>query len=309
MKLMRGKGFTHVRIPLSPSLVFTDGPGIGLNKTRVALFKSRVQSFVEEGLAVVVDLHPSESEKRELGNQVGDTRLVDRWNILSKELSTLNPEFVFLEVLNEPHPLVGSAWHELQGRLLTSIRSGAPDHTIVLNPGGWSGVDDFENFKPYTDRNVVYTMHWYGPILFTHQGASWSWNIAEQVAGLGWPVTQEAAEAAALKARSDEARNFVRQHAQDGQFQKNWIEQQFNKLSRWQTQNDGARVYVGEFGAYRKVSPALDRFRWHRASREAFEARGWGWSVWDFKGGFGVANELNGKTTFEPKMMEALGRP
>lgn len=307
--LIRKNGFAHVRLPVAPSAVFREGFGGDLDAGKTARLIERIRWLMAADLAVVVELHPGEDEKRELLKEEGASRLAAGWKALARALSTLSPDLVFLEVLNEPDPLKAEAWRSLQERIVREIRSEAPRHTLVLNAGGWSGIDDLVAFEPLADRNAVYTVHWYGPLLFTHQGADWSWGVAEQVAGLGWPLEPGVGDLPERTARTEEARGHLRYQIQEGQFRAGWMDEQFDKLALWQERHGGARVYVGEFGVFRKVAPPTDRLRWHRASRQGFEARGWGWAVWDFAGGFGIVTGPAGSRTIDRAMLEALGQP
>ena len=65
----------------------------------------------------------------------------------------------------------------------------------------------------------------------------------------------------------------------------------------------GRPVYLGEFGAYTTADPA-SRAHYYRAFREALEAAGVGWALWDWKAGFRYWDEKTNQP--EPGMREAL---
>ena len=65
----------------------------------------------------------------------------------------------------------------------------------------------------------------------------------------------------------------------------------------------GRPVYLGEFGAYTTADPA-SRAHYYHAFREALEAAGIGWALWDWKAGFRYWNEKTNQP--EPGMREAL---
>lgn len=301
-------GFTHVRLTLDLSVPFDLEKGGELRPDRVGKLVERIGWFTHLGLAVIVDLHPVGEHKKPLLDRAGADAFVAGWGNLAKRLSSLDPELVFFEVLNEPEPLNGEAWRELQGRALATIREAAPEHTVIVNPGGWSGMSDLAVFQPYDDKNVVYTVHWYGPHLYTHQAATWAWNIAERVRGLDWPIAPADAGATADRVTDDaEARGHVRWQIEQGEFTADWLAKQFGVATRWQAEHGNPRVYVGEFGVYRKDAPPEGRLRWHEACRREFERRGWGWAMWDYAGGFAVVNKADGKRVPDEAMLEALG--
>lgn len=61
----------------------------------------------------------------------------------------------------------------------------------------------------------------------------------------------------------------------------------FDLVRDWAAANGNPPVLLGEFGAYHTANMAA-RVRWTRAVREAAEARGFGWTYWEFGAGFGV---------------------
>ena len=173
--------------------------------------------------------------------------------------------------------------------------------------GGWSGVDDLVARTPYVDPNLVYTVHHYAPILFTHQTADWTWPVAARVSGLDWPQPPERAEdAAAAATRDREAHDFVRDQIRGGDFTAAAMAASFDKLSDWGRQHGGPAIYVGEFGVYAPSAPAAARLRWVEAARREFDRRGWGWAYWDSSRSFGL-RPVSGPDALDPGMLAALG--
>jgi hypothetical protein len=66
-------------------------------------------------------------------------------------------------------------------------------------------------------------------------------------------------------------------------------------------------LICNEFGVYRAYSEPKDRAAWIRDARTAFEQNGIGWTMWDYRGGFGVVGKNDGKTTPDPLIVDALG--
>ena len=187
------------------------------------------------------------------------------------------------------------------------FRTVAPQNTLIANPGGWSGIEDYAEFRPYPDANVVYTAHVYEPLLFTHQGTTWAWDIASQVQDVWWPLPPGTAKRQAARSGATEAAvKQLRYQISDGQFEVRWLIDRFDRLAQWQRRNGDPKVYIGEFGVYRTVAPQAASLRWHQEARQAFEARGWGWAVWDYAGGFGITRALDRRALDTP-MLQALG--
>ena len=323
-KLVADMGFDHVRLTLDDAVLFDpENPG-ELKVDALDKFRERMQMFLDAGVNVVVDLHPDPDYKTDLREADHAEAFVKDWAALAAALSDTVPARVWLEVLNEPHPIDGAEWRALQGEALAAIRAAAPEHTVVVSAGAWSpaaglygagGDEDFEvadadGFEPYDDPNVVYTFHFYDPHIWTHQSASWGWEVARRVADLPWPA--DPADAGAIVERStqpgdDEAVEQVRHYVESGRGTREWATDKFDRVAAWQKRHGGVPVYVGEFGAYTKTTPPQDRLAWTEFVVNEFEDRGWGWAMWDYAGGFRVALGEPSDREPDPAMVEALG--
>jgi aryl-phospho-beta-D-glucosidase BglC (GH1 family) len=269
------------------------------------LLAESIGKLLASGLAVVIDLHPTDSEKRMV--QKAPQVLVEGWTRFAGFLSRFPPEKLALEVMNEPHPMRGRRWHEIQAAAVAAIRAAAPAHTIIVNPGNWSGIDEFADFSPLRDRNLVYSAHVYDPSLFTHQGATWAWEIATSVKDLPWPVASTDAETQAkASAAAGRPMEILQDQISKGVMDRAAMERNLDKLTAWQRRNGGIYVWIGEFGVYRKFAPRDARLEWHQAHRTAFEARGWGWALWDYVGDFGIIQSPKGRT-YDGELLNRLG--
>ena len=291
-KLIKSMGFDHVRLTVDESIPLTKTAG-QLNEGRLGKFDERVQMLLDAGLNVIVDLHPSDEFKEALHEQKNLDKLAQDWAAWAKRLSKFDPDRVMLEIMNEPSstwPV--QEWMVAQETILNAMRLAAPEHTILVTPGGWSQADLITEMRPYRDRNVVYTIHWYEPHLFTHQAANWAGEACEGIAGLIWPVKPEQATEVTeqtTKAGSQSAKDLKWQIEQGWQTEQ-WAIDKLEAVVEWQRKHN-VPVYVGEFGVYRKECPADTRYRWHEFFASEFQKRGWGWAIWDYAGGFSVLED------------------
>jgi endoglucanase len=301
-------GFTHVRLNIEPAVVFGSSPAgaLSIDERVYDNLRSSIGKALDANLAVVIDLHPGGVEKGELAGAAGAERFIGHWRLLAARLAEFNPDKVFLEVLNEPEPIGGEQWWTLQGRVLAAIRSVAPRHTVIANGGGWSGIDDLISHVPYADRNVIYTVHEYGPILFTHQASTWSWPVAQHVHGLTWPIRPADAAVAAGK-QSNPAHQYIHDQVENGQFEPSWMLRDAQKLRWWQQTHDNVPIYVSEFGVYAKSAPRDAVQRWLTAAREIFESNGWGWAVWDYSDDFALVRRNGADRVFNSETLASLG--
>ncbi len=71
---------------------------------------------------------------------------------------------------------------------------------------------------------------------------------------------------------------------------------------------NGVPVVCDEFGAFRDHSDPAARQRWIHDVRTALEADGMGWTMWDYRGNFGVVTKAEGQAAVpDPRVVQALG--
>jgi aryl-phospho-beta-D-glucosidase BglC (GH1 family) len=174
--LIKSMGFDHVRFPIEPAplLAETPDPSI-LNTTYLQYVDSALDMILATGLAVIIDIHPSDEFKLRMNrDERGIEAFAKFWRAFATHLSKRAPEFVFLETINEPMVEDGYRWYGIQAKLIGAIRDGAPNHTIIAGGHRWSGLYEMLFLEPYADPNVIYNFHFYEPFAFTHQGATWA---------------------------------------------------------------------------------------------------------------------------------------
>jgi endoglucanase len=104
-------------------------------------------------------------------------RLTALWQAIARHYRD-EPTVLGYDLVNEPVTASSKQeWVDLAERLVGAIRDVDPYHIITvvrLNAinGTWSNDADM-NFFRVADPNVLYEFHFYTPMEFTHQGASW----------------------------------------------------------------------------------------------------------------------------------------
>lgn len=306
IRLIRQMGFDHIRLSVNPELLYDSNDPSALHPDYLALLDRAIESILEEGLAVIFDIHPQESFKKEI---TGERRNVERfgrfWQALARHLSRYGENQMFLEVINEPQVDDSSKWQQIQQSWASAIRRGAPDHTIILTGANWSSPAELIQLKPIGDPNVLYNFHFYEPHTFTHQGAGWGADYWPAVRGLPYPVDPQEIGRLAEQIENDRARGAVLNYLEQG-----WdaarVREEVEKVVRWADTHQ-VKLLCNEFGVYRRYTPPESRTLWLRDLREALESFGIGWTMWDYQGGFSVVNQSNGKKEPDLQTLEALG--
>jgi endoglucanase len=71
------------------------------------------------------------------------------------------------------------------------------------------------------------------------------------------------------------------------------------RIEPWKTlEKNGVGIHVGEWGAYNRT-PHQVVLDWMRDNLELWKEAGWGWALWNFRGGFGVLDSGRKDVTYD----------
>jgi hypothetical protein len=304
--LARSMGFRHARLTLNPEPLLNEEHPEKPDPERLALLKDGITMLRAAGLAVIVDLHPETAFKRRLAEEPGfDDTLAAFWGGLAGALRHTDPDWVFLETMNEPEIEDAKSWQAIQEKLLTAMRAGAPRHTLIATGHAWSNLDRLREVRPVADRNVVYNFHFYEPIQFSHQGATWGMAQWRHTHDVPYPSDAEAIAAILPGIENAEARRYLEQFGEE-RWNRRRVRARIAHALRWARMHD-VSLTCNEFGAHRPATPREDRLRWLRDVRGELEAAGIGWCVWDYARSFAVAPGQPGEREPDEGVLEALG--
>ena len=303
--LIQAMGFDHIRLSVNPEPMFRHNRADEIPADYLAYLDEAVKEILDHGLAVVIDLHPESDFKAKLAHDDFVEQFSDYWRALARHYSNLDPDRVFLEILNEPEVSDRYRWYGVQAKLAGAIRDGAPSHTIIATGAQWSNDDQLLFLEPLSDPNVIYDFHFYEPHLFTHQGATWGVNHWHFLKGLPYPSDPESAEKAAAQQPDAVNRLYVVRYGLD-HWDAHRIDTEVSQVAEW-AKHRGVPVICNEFGVYRKNANPRDRAAWLTDVRAALEKHGMGWTMWDYSGGFGVVTKKEGKAVPDEGTVKALG--
>ena len=306
--LMAKLGFDNVRLSIDPAPLEKSplGPD-GLNADFIGRLDHAVDAMLANGLAVQIDIHP-ESEYKAKVRETSDgvERFVMLWRRLAGHYANRDQEKIFFEIMNEPEVRDPYRWSGIQARAAVAIRAVAPRNTIIAAGPNWSGIADLLTLQPLLDGNVIYNFHFYEPHEFTHQGASWGAPYWIYTHGIPYPAS-EASMQEILKQAPDAASRYALEHYWLDHWDAHRIKLQMDAAAAWGHEQN-VPLLCNEFGVYRRVTDETSRMNWIRDVRTAFEADGIGWTMWDYRGGFGVVWKQDGKPAkVDDKVVEALG--
>lgn len=306
--LMAKLGFDHVRISIDADAL-EHGPhnAEGLNAEFVAELDKTVDAVLADGMAVEIDLHPGSQFKQQLrAGDEGASRMVALWRSLAAHYANRDPERTFFEVLNEPEVQDRYRWKGILERTAAAIRAVAPRHTIIAAGANWSDIPDLVSMQPLADGNVIYNFHFYEPHEFTHQGAGWGEWWWRYTHGITYPADESQMSAILPQAPDAVSRYALKQYWLD-HWDAHRMQLLMDEAAAWAKSNN-VPLTCNEFGAYREHMDAASRMRWLHDVRAALEHDGIGWTMWDYRGGFGVVWKQDGQPAkVDEQVVEALG--
>ena len=303
--LIKAMGFDHIRFGLEIAPLFNAGAPENLPTEYLGYVDHAIDMILARGLAVVVDVHPSDEFKKKLADDRNVEAFRQFWRAFARHLSARDPERVFLEVINEPMVEDGYRWMGIQAKLIAAIREEAPRHTIIATAHRWSGPNELLSLEPVADPNVIYNFHFYEPHLFTHQGATWGWELWRYLKRVPYPSSPEGVAAILPAISNQQLRAAVVQYGEE-RWDAARVDKEIARIAAWAKKRN-VHVTCNEFGVYRKVVSPIDRAAWIRDVRTALEKYGIGWAMWDYKGGFDVVSRVNGRLVPDPDTLAALG--
>ena len=211
-------------------------------------------------MRIVVDLHalPGGRGKRREMNMFRDKRyadaFVDTWRRIATRcapiVQSMGPVIYGYDLVNEPVQL-GRAPYDywtLQRLAAEAVREIDPDTAIIVESNGWDAAPSYAYLSPLAMDNVIYQVHVYTPMEFTHQG------VHNAPTGPKWPDPEKKWTQDFLRTLLVPVRAFEQRHH--------------------------ARIYVGEFSAA-AWAPGAENYL--RDCIGLFEEYGWDWTYHAFR--------------------------
>jgi endoglucanase len=288
------QGFDHLRLPVDGRLWLRDDGS--LDEAKLEPFERAWAWARARGLGTILDMHflpgadfnPMRLENTLFTDPATLDRVSDFWGRVAARYADAGPDLRF-ELLNEPVAAENAQLNPVNRALLAAIRRTNPTRIVYLTSNRWGGFGTVGDLEVPDDPAVAITLHFYEPFVFTHQRARWT--------GFGpdMPLVPFPGRVPVLD-RGVPPDHWIR--GQEGQelTVAEHIDAPFARLAQWaRAHAPGKEIHIGEFGAYEPADPDSRR-AWIAAVRAACERHGFGWAVWDYRGGFAV-RDAQGKPT------------
>ena len=311
--MIRELGFDFVRLPMSYLCWTNPGNWRSLREDKLKEIDQAVAFGKQYGVHVSLNFHRGpgysvDRSKEEPFNLWRDKEAREafnyHWKHFAERYKGIPNKEVSFNLLNEPATLTNErisivsdeTYKEVVQGATSAIRSVDPKRLIIAD-GLWWGRDPVPGL---IDLNVAQSTRGYEPMQVSHYGASWVYS-SESWPAPTWPLRQ--AEAAELRWASPNLKEaYKKKLAQwgiplDMEWNKKRLKMQL--IDPWkELEQKGVGVHVGEFGAFNNTQHDVV-LAWYRDLLPLWKDAGWGYALWNFRGGFGLLDSERKDVKYE----------
>jgi endoglucanase len=299
LRALRKAGMTHIRLPVPAERLMRQFTSESDIKDELRAVDSALTTLTSIGYHVSVDLHPNARFSRLHRDDATASMeaLQEAWSHLASIIQRHPAELVLAELFNEPD-IDPARWQIEADQLAKFVRERLPRTTLVVGPTDWQRADSLPDFRPLSDPNVIYAIHFYDPMVFTHQG---HWDPADplsNIRGLPFPIRAEDAAVKNIRQQlvaggSQRALKMLDEAIAEAALG-DVVSGQLQPAIAWQKQFSRPLI-INEFGVLKGGAPEDSRLRWLSAVVKFAEGQCWGWAHWEYAQGFGLLDVKTGK--------------
>ncbi len=276
-------GFDFVRIPTDYRFWTKDFDYLNPDEAVFRQLDSYLEACQARGLQLCLNLHRApgycinraDLERHNLWlDSVAQAAFIFLWETFARRYRGIPPEQLSFDLLNEPpnegdRGMTRENHAALIRRTAAAIRAIDPAREIVIDGIGGGGT----SVPELADLGAVHSGRGYAPMPVSHYGASW-WSGSRGLAspiypGLNWEGT-----------RWDRDALYA--------YYQPWRD----------VEGKVVKVAIGECGCFNRT-PNDVAMRWFRDLFGLYREFGWGFSLWNFEGAFGIVEHGRPGASYE----------
>lgn len=295
------QGFDHIRFPIDGRLwLKADG---SLDLLAIEPFDRALKWVKKNHLNAILDMHflpgadfnDGGKERAAFSDPVVQAKVAEFWRKVARRYAD-EGMYLRFEIINEPVADTNEQVNGFSRSMLAAIRESNPTRIVYLPCNQYNSVHTVTDVAVPNDPNVAITVHFYEPLVFTHQRAAWV-KLPADMPPVPFPGKvpdlTKLVPADSFGAKVSGTELTV---ATD-------IDAPFAAVAEWaKAKAPGREIYLGEFGVYTTADSA-SRQAWLRAVVGACARHDFGWAIWDYQGGFAVRDREGNPTDAVPALL------
>ena len=276
---IREWGFDFVRLPMS-YLCWTDaGDRLKLREDVLKQIDQAVEFGRRYGVHVNMNFHrapgycvnPTPPEPFDLWSSDEALKACAfHWGHFAKRYKGIPNERVSFDLVNEPGNIPEATYVRVVKRLVEAIRAEDPGRLIIADGLFWGR----NPVNGLAELGIAQSTRGYDPMEVSHYKASWIGG-SDKWPEPTWPLKPSAKDV--------------------------WDKERLRRerIEPWKAlERAGVGVHVGEWGAF-QYTPHKVVLAWMRDNLALWKEAGWGWSLWNFRGSFGVLDSDRADVKYE----------
>ena len=271
-------GFDFTRLPLS-YLCWTDPHDwLKLREEELKHLDEAVAYGAKHGVHVNLNLHrapgycvnPPKEPLELWTDEKALAACAFHWAQLAKRYQGIRSDRLSFDLLNEPPDISPETYHHVVQRLVEAIRAEDPKRLIIADGLKWGR----EPVSALVPLGIAQSTRGYYPLEISHYRAGWMPG-SDKWPEPTWPLRP----------------------GEKGMVNKEILARE--QIQPWkELAQKGVGVHVGEWGAFNRT-PHKVVLAWMQDCLALWKEAGWGWALWEFRGGFGVLDSRRADVEYE----------
>ena len=298
-EIMAEWGFNFVRLPLSYWSWSSEDDWYRIDENRMKEIDQAVEFGKQYNLHVNINFHrlpgycinPPKPPTNLFEDEAPLLAAEHQWRYFSQRYRGVSSKLLSFNLINEAPSVSAEKYDRVARRLINTIRDEDPARLIFVD-----GKDVGRTpLMTLTDvPNIIQSGRGYNPMLISHFRASRvNWELVQKFPEkqLSWPLIVD-------------GEKYDRQSIYESSVKpwEPWIAK-------------GGKVHIGEMGCHNRT-PHDVALAWLEDVFDVFKEQGWGWSLWNLRGSFGIIDSGRKDVKYENfrgakldrKMLELLKR-
>ncbi|MEK7764656.1 MAG: cellulase family glycosylhydrolase [bacterium] len=259
-------GFNFVRLPMDYRCWIEEGDWRRFNEKTLKEIDQAIELGKKYHIHVCLNFHrgpgycvnPPKEPKDLWTDPEAQEVCALHWATFARRYKGLPNSRLSFDLLNEPNDMPNETYAKVARLLVAAIRKEDPERLIISDGTRWGN----KPVPELADLRIAQSTRGYAPMQISHHKATWIHGSD------AWPTPTWPLKLA------------------DGVWDRDRLQRE--QIEPWKKLEAlGVGVHVGEWGAF-VHTPHDVALAWMRDCLENWKKAGWGWALWNLRGGFGI---------------------